>query len=119
MGKIKSLHVYDFGPNGNYRESLKALRVVSRMPAGDFLKETPPPPFVFYFFFGGGVVETSKNVAQSRKTGKENGTQTNIQRIEIKNTTPFRFPPLHQSTRLIASWLHAILCGWVWQDAGI
>ena len=36
LGKSKSLHFYDFGPNGNYREPPKALRVLWRMPAGAF-----------------------------------------------------------------------------------
>ena len=31
--KSESRHFYDFGPNGDHRESLKALRVESRMPA--------------------------------------------------------------------------------------
>ena len=32
----RKVFIYDFGPNGNHRESLKALRVVLRMPAGFF-----------------------------------------------------------------------------------
>ena len=32
--KLIILQFYDLGPNGNYRESLKTLHVVSRMPAG-------------------------------------------------------------------------------------
>ena len=32
--KSKSFHFCDFGPNGSYRESLKALCVLPRMPAG-------------------------------------------------------------------------------------
>ena len=34
--KTESLQFYDFGPKGNYWESPKALRVVSRVPAGAF-----------------------------------------------------------------------------------
>ena len=39
----KSLHFYDFGPNGNYRESLKVLCVLSQMPAGFFPQNTSTP----------------------------------------------------------------------------
>ena len=37
--------MYDFGPNENYQESLKALRVMSRMPAMFFVpaKKTKLP----------------------------------------------------------------------------
>ena len=46
--KPKSLHFCDLGPNGNYRESLKTLRVVSRMPARPFSsKSTYPARIIF------------------------------------------------------------------------
>ena len=53
--KIEELRFYDFGPNGNYWESLEALRVLSRMPAS-FPPRPPkhvPPSF-------GGISELHK-----------------------------------------------------------
>ena len=47
LRKLEGLHYYDFGPNGNYWESLKALRVLSLVPAGPFCsskKHLPSPP---------------------------------------------------------------------------
>ena len=45
---ILNVHFSELGPNGNYRESLKALRVVSRMPTGFFVpKKNTYTPFGF------------------------------------------------------------------------
>ena len=53
--KSKSLDFGDFGPIGNYREPLKALRVVSRMTAGFF--SLPPKNYTRVVF---KVFRTSK-----------------------------------------------------------
>ena len=62
FGKSKSLALYDFGSNGNYPESLKALCVVSRMPAGAFWSPKKPTPTDLL-----GVSETSRNY-KNKKT---------------------------------------------------
>ena len=47
--KSKCLHFYNLGPNGNYQESLKTLRVVSRVPAGACCSpKQKPTPKVFF-----------------------------------------------------------------------
>ena len=83
--KTINLHFYDFGPSGNYWESLQGLRVASRMPVGFFFPpKNLPPDFV-------GVFKTSKKVNKSHGTSLKN--------IWWKpHTTPFRFPPQHQFT---------------------
>ena len=69
--KNPKVSVYDLGSNGNYRESLKVLRVVVRMLAGNLLPENtiPSVPFLLGFL---GLRKNSKTFEEIQKA------QTNI-----------------------------------------
>ena len=99
---MKILHFYDFGPNGNYWEYLKALRVVSRMPAGFLFspKNTYAPGHFLGFF---RTSENLKNFGKRKTTLKFPKTFKNIYWFlnTLRWVQPaFRFPPLHPTIRL-------------------
>ena len=67
---MKKSSFYDFGPNENYLDSLEALRVASRMPAGLSLPKNTYPRFLGFLGFEKPktLKQLSKNLKRSQTT---------------------------------------------------